>query len=84
MPRSAIIGLILTASLFSLLLFLNFKLKNDYVAITDPTINLKNPKVIRCKNFLTQTDAQNFFLTHAGLTNLDKDSDGIVCESLPL
>lgn len=40
-----------------------------------------------CKDFTTQSEAQAFFMAQGGPTsdphNLDRDSDGRVCESLP-
>lgn len=83
MPRITVLGLLLTAGLFIILVILNFTLKNNYTALTDPSINLKDPRDIRCKDFLTQPDAQDFFLSHPEVNSLDKDSDGVVCESLP-
>lgn len=83
MPRITILGILLTVGLFFILIVLNYTVNNNYVTLTDPSISLKNPKDIRCKNFLTQADAQKFFLSHTGLESLDKDSDGVVCESLP-
>lgn len=40
-----------------------------------------------CSDFKTQKEAQSFFLSNGGPSNdphgLDRDGDGIVCESLP-
>ncbi len=72
--------------LMSTLLWLNFSIGPDYVKIRKyPNVNLGSN--VTCKNFLTQTDAQDFFTANGGLNidkyRLDRDKDGKVCESLP-
>ncbi|EKD90265.1 MAG: hypothetical protein ACD_31C00055G0003 [uncultured bacterium] len=72
--------------LMSALLWLNFSIGSDYVKIRKyPSI--APGTVVTCKNFLTQKDAQDFFIANGGpgidKYNLDGDKDGRVCESLP-
>ncbi len=77
---------IITVFLFLFLLWLNFSISADYIKIRKyPNINPSTN--VTCKNFLTQKDAQDFFIVNGGpgidKYNLDGDKDGKVCESLP-
>jgi len=72
--------------LMSALLWFNFSNGPDYVKIRKyPSINPDT--VVSCRSFLTQKDAQDFFIANGGpgidKYNLDGDKDGKVCESLP-
>ncbi len=80
------LGFLLIFLTFSALAYLNYSLPSkDYVRVNSVT-NIQTGKAI-CDNFVTQTDAQQFFDNNGGISgryaSLDKDKDGVVCEGLP-
>lgn len=84
--RSEYLWSIIIIFLMSFLLWLNYSNGPEYIKIRKyPSI--APGTVVTCKNFLTQKDAQDFFIANGGpgidKYNLDGDKDGRVCESLP-
>ena len=68
------------------LLFANYSNRIEYVKLKDyRTPSVTSETQVSCDNFLTQKEAQDFFLTSGSddLHHLDGDNDGKVCESLP-
>lgn len=86
MAKQGFFWSVIIVFLMSALLWLNFSIGPDYVKIRKyPSVDPGT--IVSCKNFLTQKDAQDFFLNNGGpgidKYNLDGDKDGEVCESLP-
>ena len=54
--------------------------------LNDSNTNIKNFNDKNCDDFASQREAQSFFEDQGGpakdLHNLDRDGDGVVCESL--
>lgn len=77
---------IITICIFTFLLWLNYSAYPEYIKIRKyPNTDLNT--AVTCKSFITQKDAQDFFIKNGGIKtdkyNLDGDKDGKVCESLP-
>ncbi len=86
MTRNSYFWSIITFFIFSFLIWLNYSIGPEYIKLRKyPSVN--PTASVTCKNFLTQEDAQDFFIKNGGAKvdkfNLDKDKDGKVCESLP-
>lgn len=86
MKRQGIFWTTVIGFLITFLLWFNFSIGPEYVKIRKyPSIEPSSN--VTCKNFLTQKDAQDFFVKNGGPNidkyNLDGDKDGKVCESLP-
>ena len=62
---------------------------NSYIRDDDPSVERSYEEYgdYDCSDFSTQSEAQDFFEAEGGpwedYHNLDRDSDGIACESLP-
>ncbi|MEK7551700.1 MAG: hypothetical protein AAB532_03820 [Patescibacteria group bacterium] len=84
MVKNGFLWTVITISIFMFLLLLNYSVDFEYIQLREnPSFNTK----VLCSDFLTQEDAQDFFIKNGGPRldkyKLDKDKDGIVCESLP-
>lgn len=86
MAKNCYFWSIITIFIFMFLLWLNYNAYPEYIKIrkypsTDPNT------IVTCKSFITQKDAQDFFIKNGGPKNdkynLDGDKDGNACESLP-
>lgn len=84
MVKNGFFWTVITIFIFLFLLWLNYSVNFEYIKLREnPSFNTN----VVCGDFLTQEDAQDFFIKNGGPKidkyKLDKDKDGIVCESLP-
>jgi len=72
-------------ALMGALLLLNYSKRVEYITLNDYRVNPSSLVSVKCADFLTQKEAQEYFDKNKemDISKLDGDKDGVVCEGLP-